>query len=152
MGCHFLLQGIFSTTGSNALAGELFTTEPPGKPMLFRYSAAYFKLAILALLKSFNKILSLSLFLCASTCLVTNVQLRICLMNIYLSRENFTLTLCCAMPGSSVHGDSPGKNTGVGCHALLQEIFPIQGSNPSLTLQVDSLPAELPGKNLTLET
>ena len=33
-------------------------------------------------------------------------------------------------PGSSVHGDSPGKNTGVGCHALLQGIFPIQGSNP----------------------
>ena len=33
-------------------------------------------------------------------------------------------TLCdladCSPPGSSVHGDSPGKNTGVGCHALLQ--------------------------------
>ena len=29
-------------------------------------------------------------------------------------------------PGSSVHGDSPGKNTGVGCHALLQGIFSIQ--------------------------
>ena len=32
-------------------------------------------------------------------------------------------TLCHPMdyilPGSSVHGDSPGKNTGVGCHALL---------------------------------
>ena len=27
-------------------------------------------------------------------------------------------------PGSSLHGDSPGKNTGVGCHALLQGIFP----------------------------
>ena len=38
----------------------------------------------------------------------------------------------CSLPGSSVHGDSPGKNTGVGCHALLQEIFPTQGSNPSL--------------------
>ena len=25
--------------------------------------------------------------------------------------------------------DSPGKNTGVGCHALLQGIFPTQGSN-----------------------
>ena len=25
--------------------------------------------------------------------------------------------------------DSPGKNTGVGCHALLQGIFPAQGSN-----------------------
>ena len=28
--------------------------------------------------------------------------------------------------------DSPGKNTGVGCHALLQGIFPTQGSNPWL--------------------
>ena len=25
--------------------------------------------------------------------------------------------------------DSPGKNTGVGCHALVQGIFPTQGSN-----------------------
>ena len=45
-------------------------------------------------------------------------------------------TLCdpmdCSPPGSSVHGDLPGKNTGVGCHALLQEIFPTQGSNPGL--------------------
>ena len=35
-------------------------------------------------------------------------------------------------PGSSLHGDSPGRNTGVGCHALLQGIFPTQGSNPDL--------------------
>ena len=28
--------------------------------------------------------------------------------------------------------NSPGKNTGVGCHALLQGIFLIQGSNPDL--------------------
>ena len=33
------------------------------------------------------------------------------------------------LPGSSVHGDFPGKNTGVGCHALLQGIFQTQGSN-----------------------
>ena len=33
-------------------------------------------------------------------------------------------------PGSSIHGDSPGKNTGVGCHAFLQGICPTQGSNP----------------------
>ena len=38
----------------------------------------------------------------------------------------------CSPPGSSVHGDSPGKHTGVGCHALLQGIFPTQGSNPGL--------------------
>ena len=31
-----------------------------------------------------------------------------------------------------VHGDSPGQNTGVGCHALLQGIFPTQGLNPGL--------------------
>ena len=35
-------------------------------------------------------------------------------------------------PGSSAHGDSPGKNTGVGCHALLQGIFLTQGSNSGL--------------------
>ena len=35
----------------------------------------------------------------------------------------------CSRPGSSVHGDSPGKNTGIGCHALLQGIFPTQGSS-----------------------
>ena len=38
----------------------------------------------------------------------------------------------CSPPGSSVHGDSPGKSTGVGCHTLLQGIFPIQRSNPGL--------------------
>ena len=63
------------------------------------------------------------------------------------------LTLCdpmdCSPPGSSVHGDSPGKNTGVGCHALLQEIFPGPGIKPgSPAVQVDSLPAVLPGKPL----
>ena len=39
--------------------------------------------------------------------------------------------------------DFPGKNTGVGCHFLLQDIFPTQGSNPHflylLHLQADSL-------------
>ena len=43
-------------------------------------------------------------------------------------------TLCNPMdyspPGSSVHGDSTGKNNRVGCHALLQGIFPTQRSNP----------------------
>ena len=38
----------------------------------------------------------------------------------------------CSLPGFSVHGDSPGKNTGVGCHALLQGIFPTRGPNPGL--------------------
>ena len=35
-------------------------------------------------------------------------------------------------PMDFVHGDSPGKNIGVGCHALLQGTLPTQGSNPDL--------------------
>ena len=41
-------------------------------------------------------------------------------------------TLCdpmdCSPPGFSLHGDSPGKNTRLGCHDLLQGIFPTQVS------------------------
>ena len=36
--------------------------------------------------------------------------------------------MACSPPGSSVHGNSPGKNTGVGSHFLLQGIFPTQVS------------------------
>ena len=45
-------------------------------------------------------------------------------------------TLCnpmaCSLSDPSVHGDSPGKNTEVGCHSLPQGIFPTQGLNPGL--------------------
>ena len=37
------------------------------------------------------------------------------------------------LPGFSVHGIFPDKNTGVGSCSLLQGIFPIQGSNPGLS-------------------
>ena len=50
--------------------------------------------------------------------------------------------------------DSPGKNTGVGCHALLQGTFPTQGWNPCLLhllhSQADSLPLEPPGRACAL--
>ena len=46
--------------------------------------------------------------------------------------------------------DSRRKNTGVGCHVLLQGIFPTQGLNPHLLCllhwKVGSLPLALPGK------
>ena len=48
--------------------------------------------------------------------------------------------------------DSPGKNTGVGCHALLHGIFPTQGLNQYLLhlfhWQAVSLPLVPPGKPL----
>ena len=47
----------------------------------------------------------------------------------------------CSLPGSSVHGDSPGKNTGRHCHFLFWGIFPTQGSYLYLLYwQADSLP------------
>ena len=65
----------------------------------------------------------------------------------------------CSLPVSSVYGDSPGKNTGVGCHFLLPgggldgpppgrmpppPPLPIPGiEHGSPTLQMDSLPTEL---------
>ena len=52
--------------------------------------------------------------------------------------------------------DFPGKNTGVGCHALLQVIFPTQGLNWCLLYflkwQVGSLPLAQPGKPLITST
>ena len=53
----------------------------------------------------------------------------------------------CSPPGSSVHGDSPGKNTGVGCRALRPGDLPNPGIKlKSSTWQMDSLPSEPPGK------
>ena len=62
--------------------------------------------------------LQIPLLMCAVVCLVTQLCPTLC------------DTMGWGLPGSSVHGDSPGKNTGVGCHALLQGIVPTQGSNP----------------------
>ena len=53
----------------------------------------------------------------------------------------------CSPPGSSVHVGSPGKNTGVGYHALLQGNLPNQRIEPkSPASQANSLPSEPPGK------
>ena len=61
------------------------------------------------------------------------------------------LTLCdpmdCSLPGSSVHGDSPGENIRVGCHAHPTGDLPNPGIElGSPALQAGSIPAELPEK------
>ena len=45
----------------------------------------------------------------------------LCLWLVTQSRQTLWDSMDCSPPGSSVHGDSPDKNTGVGCQALLQE-------------------------------
>ena len=61
------------------------------------------------------------------------LYINIQLYNMWAKLLQSCPTLCdpmdCRPPGSSVHGDSPGKNNGVVCHVLLQGTFPTQGSN-----------------------
>ena len=56
----------------------------------------------------------------------------------------------CSQPGSSVHGIFPSKNTRVGCHSLLQGIFPTQGIEPvspgTPDLAGGFFTTEIPGK------
>ena len=68
-----------------------------------------------------------------SPCLFNMQNAMLCLV------AQLCLTLCYPMDYSSSHPqfssgqeDSPGKNTGEGCHALLQGIFLTQGLNPGL--------------------
>ena len=69
------------------------------------------------------------------------------------------LTLCNPMDrsllGFSVHGDSPGKNTEVGCHALLQGTFPTQESSMNilrlLHWQAASSPLMPPGDRSSVQ-
>ena len=55
-------------------------------------------------------------------------------MHILVSQSCLTLfdPMNYSLLGFSVHGDSPGKNFAMGCHALLQGIFSTQGWNPGL--------------------
>ena len=72
---------------------------------------------------------------------ITLRPLRLCCLVLYM------YVLCCAVlckyltlyssrdcspPGSSIYGNSPGKNPGMGYHAFLQGIFPTWGLNPGL--------------------
>ena len=66
-----------------------------------------------------------------SPCTFPHFLLESCLYQVNKSRLRWVAqscpTLCdpidCSPPGTSVHGDSPGKNTGVSCHALLHSTY-----------------------------
>ena len=73
---------------------------------------SWFQIEIALLFKAFRA--------CAVLCFVAQLSLTLCNPMDY------------SPPGSFVHGDSSGKNTGVGCHALLQGIFTTQGPKPGL--------------------
>ena len=100
--CCSMACGIFL---SFVLAGGFFTVEPPENSLSIHFR---FSLSIHTKSPAGNLV-------CAVLCLVAQSCSTLC------------DSVDCSLPGSSVCGDSPGKNTGVGCHALFQGIFPTQG-------------------------
>ena len=56
--------------------------------------------------------------------------LKVCMLS-HFNRVRLMRSFGLSLPGSSVHGDSPGKNTGKGCHALLQGNLPNPGIDPT---------------------
>ena len=65
-------------------------------------------------------------------CLTTLIHVHVICMLSRFSRVQLCDSMGCSLPGSSVHWDSLGKNTGMACRALLQGIFPTQELNPYL--------------------
>ena len=68
-------------------------------------------------------------------CTGTMVCVWVCLRMLtaqLLSRVRCFATPWTVAPQAPLSWDSPGRNTGVGCHALLQGIFLTQGSHPCL--------------------
>ena len=93
-------------------------SSPPGK-------LAWLKFSLFSSLPSFLPT-SLSFLYCVCMCSVMSDSLR--------PRGPWPTCLLCPW-------DFPGKNTGAGCHFLLQGIFQTQGSNPHL-LHVLHWPAD----------
>ena len=149
VGCHFLLQCMKVKSESEVPQSCLTLSDPmdcslPGSSIHGIFQARVLEWVAIAFSK---RMLTSALFTYSKTgCCCCSVS-KLC------------PTLCdhvdCSSPGSSVHGDSPGKNTRVGCHTLLQGIFPTQGSNPhlfSLYRQTGSLPLVPPGKEYAFVT
>ena len=72
-----------------------------------------------------------------------------CVCSVAQSRLILCNPMDCSPPGSSCLWNLLGKNTGVGCHFLLQGVFSTQGLNLCLlNWQADSLPLALPREAL----
>ena len=164
MGCHTLLQGIFPTQELNPGVWHwrliLYSLSHQGSSGSINWFFSFlgsFLFLLLWMPGNFNRILLILYcwwqnFILSLNCIVVYSAAAAKLLQLYP-------TLCdrmdCSLPGFSVYGNSPGKNTGVSCHFLLQGIFPTQGSNRSLLSllhllhwQVHSFTTESPGKPL----
>ena len=73
-----------------------------------------------------NKLVSFIIFLLCTW--IFDAHWSCCLVD--QSCQTLCSSMDCSLPGSSVHGISPGKNTRVGCHFLLQGNLPNPGIEP----------------------
>ena len=87
--------------------------------------------------------------------IISCFRVSACMLS-HLSRVQLFATLWTEPARFLCPWDSPGKNTGVGWHDLLQGIFLTERSNPCfwslLHWQVGSLPLVLPGKLLRVSS
>ena len=117
--CLLALLSAFSPALPLPACPRLFLTQQPGVLLEFKWAHVSFL---------FTHLQWLPISLQAKARIAT---LCVC---VHATSPQQCPTLCnptdCSPPASSVHGDFPGKNTGVGSHALLQGIFLTQGSNP----------------------
>ena len=63
-------------------------------------------------------------------CFLAHIHVCVYVCLVAHSRPTLYDPMNSSPPGSSVHGDSSGKYTGVGCHAHLKGILPAHGLNP----------------------
>ena len=123
MGCHSLLQGIFLIHRLNLHAlccrWILYCLSHQGSPSKdFRKEPKH---------RIWGRGLSRDGLL--GSC---SVRLHFLAVLSHFSRVWLCNSMECSLSGASFPWDSPGKNTGVGCCALLQVIFPSQGLNRCL--------------------
>ena len=141
VGCHFLLQGIFPTQGLNPglphcrwFLYQLNYKGSPGPPRNSLDLPLFQKLVFVGVpamesialkLPSHDKASAMQTFSKVDS---PSVMMSVCVFSrVWPFASPWTNP-----PDSSVHGDSSGKNSGVGCHSLLQGIFSTQELNRDL--------------------
>ena len=149
--CHFLLQGIFPTQGSNpGLLHCRQTLYPLSQMPSFLHRSLLPTVTAQLLLHSvcrphwvpWNHTSIPTSAIINSPMQGTGLQgpgphslhhFLLAKVEVLLTQSCPTLQPCGLLPTRHFcPWDSPGKNTGVGCHSLLQWIFPNQGSNLDL--------------------
>ena len=89
-------------------------------PSFLKYFLLYLSLSLICVLKYI-------LFTYLIQCFLNNLSQCVC--SVTQSCPTPCDPMDCRLPGSSVHGIYPGKNTRVHCHFLLQRIFLTQESS-----------------------